>query len=244
MGRAHEVRAASMAKTNLAKSKLYSRYGKEIYMEARNGGPDPNSNLGLRRLIEKAKKDQIPADVIKRNIDKAKGGTGENYSSCRYEAFGPSGSTFIIDCLTDNSNRTISALKGAFSKCGCHLGASGSVTYNYDYQAIICFKGIDEETVLDSLLEAGIEVNDIESDEDEVTVLAQPTDAGAVKEALQAIKADIEFSTDEVAWVPKEQITLPNEDLDKVARLFRMLDENDDVSNHYNNISNLPELEE
>jgi len=243
MGRAHEVRAASMAKTNLMKSKLYSRYGKEIYMEAKNGGFDPDANLGLRKLIEKAKKDQVPADVIKRNIDTAKGGQGENYSSARYEAFGPSGSTFIIDCLTDNSNRTISALKGIFCKCGCHLGASGSVTYNYEYQAIISFKDLDEETVLETLIENGIEVTDIETDEDEVTVLAKPGDASAVKDALQKVKEDIDFITDEVTWTPSDAITLPDEDMDKVARLLRMLDENEDVSSVYHNIANPPEEE-
>lgn len=243
MGRAHEVRAASMAKTNLAKSKLYSKYGKLIYMEARNGA-DPTANLKLRALIDKAKKDQVPADVIKRNIEKAKGGTGEAYLDCRYEAYGPSGSTFVIECLTDNSNRTISSLKGYFSKCGCHLGASGSVTYNYDYVGTIVTKGLDEEAVFEAVAMAEIEVLDVASEDDAVIITAKPGDVSAVKDALTQAKADIDIVSDEVSWVAKDYVTLPDEDIEKVQRFMGLLGENDDVSNVYHNIDNLPEDEE
>ena len=242
MGRAHEVRAASMAKTNLAKSKLYSKYGKLIYMEARNGW-ELDGNLKLKALVEKAKREQVPADVIKRNIDKAKGGSNESYLSCRYEAFGPAGSTFIIDCLTDNSNRTISSLKGAFGKCGCHLGSSGSVTYTYDYQSILAVKGMGEEEVFETVAMAEIEVIDVYSEEDEVIIISKPSDQSAVKDALQAAKEDIEFTQDEVAWFPKDQVTLSDEDIDKVVRFMGMLGENDDVTNVYHNIENMPEEE-
>ena len=111
MGRAHEVRAAAMAKTAAAKSKLYSRYGKELLIAAKAGVPDPEMNLGLKRKIAEAKANQVPAEVIKRAIEKAKGGSGENYDSCRYEGFGPGAATIIIDCLTDNTNRSVSAVK-------------------------------------------------------------------------------------------------------------------------------------
>ena len=110
MGRAHEVRAASMAATAAKKTKIYSRYGKEIYMAAKGGVPDPNMNQTLKRVIEKAKAAQVPADVIKRNIEKAKGNNAEAYIENRYEGFGPSGSTIIIDTLSDNSNRTLEAV--------------------------------------------------------------------------------------------------------------------------------------
>lgn len=242
MGRAHEVRAASMAKTNLAKSKLYSKYGKLIYMEARNGA-DPTANLKLRALIDKAKKDQVPADVIKRNIEKAAGGTGEAYLDCRYEAYGPSGSTFVIECLTDNSNRTISSLKGYFGKCGLHLGATGSVTYNYDYVGTIVTRGLDEEAVFEAVAMAEIEVLDVMTEDDTVVITAKPGDVSAVKDALTAAKEDIEIVSDEVAWVPKDYISLPDEDIEKVQRFIGLLGENDDVSNVYHNIDNLPEEE-
>ena len=116
MGRAHEVRAASMAKTAAIKSKLYSRFGKELYIAAKSGVPDPDMNLSLKRKIAEAKSNQVPADVIKRAIDKAKGGTDENYTEARYEGFGPGNSTVIVDCLTDNTNRSMTEVKTAFNK--------------------------------------------------------------------------------------------------------------------------------
>ena len=110
MGRAHEVRAAAMAKTAAIKSKLYSRYGKELYIAAKNGVPDPEMNLALKQKIKEAKANQVPTDVINRAIEKAKGGGAESYDSLRYEGIGPGGATIIVDCLTDNSNRTVAAM--------------------------------------------------------------------------------------------------------------------------------------
>lgn len=242
MGRAHEVRAASMAKTNLAKSKLYSKYGKLIYMEARNGW-EMDGNLKLKALVEKAKREQVPADVIKRNIEKAKGGSNESYLECRYEAYGPSGSTFVIECLTDNSNRTISSLKGIFGKTGLHLGSTGSVTYNYDYFACIEVKGLDEDTALMTLLDEGIEVADLSMEDDLVCIFAKPQDASSIKEALKKANEALEIVTDEVGWYAKDQVSLPEDDFDKVKRLFALLDDNDDVTNTYHNIGNLPNFE-
>src|SRR5699024_7123991 len=116
MGRAHEVRKVAMAKTAAKKAKLYSRYGKEIYLTAKAGGPELDGNLALRRLVDKAKKEQVPADVIKRAIDKVKSGVTENYEPIQFEGFGPGNSTLIVKCLTDNINRTISQVRPAFTK--------------------------------------------------------------------------------------------------------------------------------
>ena len=121
MGRAHEVRAASMAKTAAMKTKLYSRFGKELYIAAKSGVPDPDMNLSLKRKIAEAKANQVPAVVIKRAIERAKGGTDESYDSCRYEGFGPGESTIIIDCLTNNVNRTVSAVKTCFNKAHANI---------------------------------------------------------------------------------------------------------------------------
>jgi len=244
MGRAFEVRAASMAKTNLMKSKLYSKYGKLIYMEAKNGGYDMDANLKLRALVDKAKHDQVPADVIKRNIEKAKGGTGESYTTCRYEAFGPSESTFIIEALTDNSNRTLSALKSSFAKCGAHMGATGSVSYTYIYEGILSFKGLDEDATLEALAEAGFDVNDIITEGDSVTVLSKPSDSSDVKATLLKVNPDLEITRDEVIWVAQNEVSVPEEDFEKINRLLGFLDENDDVTNVYHNISNLPPTED
>ena len=116
MGRAFEVRKAAMMKTSAAKTKVYSRFGKEIYIAAKAGVPDPEMNQGLKRMIERAKANQVPADVIKRAIEKAKGGTDESYTSVRYEGFGPGNCTIIVDCLTDNVNRTVSDVRTCFTK--------------------------------------------------------------------------------------------------------------------------------
>src|SRR5690606_331116 len=127
MGRAFEVRKVAMAKTAAAKTKVYSKYGREIYMAAKAGVPDPEINLNLRRVIEKAKKDQVPSDIIKRAIEKAKGGVDENYTEVRYEGFGPGNTLIIVDCLTDNTNRTLTEVRTLFNKSGGKLGVSGSV---------------------------------------------------------------------------------------------------------------------
>ena len=116
MGRKFEVRKVAMAKTMLKKSKVYSRFGKEIYMVAKSGGANPDANLSLRALIDKAKRAQVPADVIKRNIQKAETGIGEDYVPIRYEGFGPDKIAVIVEALTDNKNRTASNVRSLFVK--------------------------------------------------------------------------------------------------------------------------------
>ena len=171
MGRAHEVRKVAMAKTAAKKAKLYSRYGKEIYLAAKAGGPEPDGNLALRRLIEKAKKEQVPADVIKRAIDKVKSGVTENYEEKVFEGYANGGATLIVKCLTDNINRTISSVRPAFTKSKAKLGNEGSVSYLYDVISVVAFKGLDEETVLDALVMAEVDAQDIVSEEDELSKL-------------------------------------------------------------------------
>ena len=143
MGRAHEVRKVAMAKTAAKKAKLYSRYGKEIYLAAKAGGTDPDANLALRRLIEKAKKEQVPGDVIKRAVDKVKSGATENYEEIQFEGFGPNNSTVIVKCLSDNINRTISYVRPAFTKSKSKLGSEGSVSYLYDIYSTVFVPNLD-----------------------------------------------------------------------------------------------------
>ena len=152
MGRAHEVRKVAMAKTAAKKAKLYSRYGKEIYLTAKAGGPELDGNLALRRLVDKAKKEQVPADVIKRAIDKVKSGVTENYEPIQFEGFGPGNSTLIVKCLTDNINRTISQVRPAFTKAKSKLGAEGSVAYLYNVESTVILSGMSEDEVLEALV--------------------------------------------------------------------------------------------
>ncbi len=238
MGRAHEVRKAAMEKTAVAKTKVYSRYGKEIYMAAKSGVPDPAMNVALKRVIEKAKANQVPADVIKRNIEKAKGGSSESYIENRYEGFGPSGATIIIDTLSDNSNRALAEVRSCFNKARCNLGQNGSVSYGYNQYGILSFAGTEDET-LDILLMAEVDVKDIESDESSVTVYVDPKDLYNAKEALETAKGEIKFDVLEIQMIPQEYVTLEGDDKMYFERLVNLLDEVDDVQQVYHNVEGL-----
>ena len=240
MGRHFEVRAASMAKTAAAKAKLYSRYGKEILVAAKNGVPDPDMNAALKKVIERAKANQVPADVIKRAIDKAKGGTGENYSPASYEGFGSGGAaTVIIDCLTDNTNRTIADLRACFNKSHAKMGVSGSVSFNYEKVGFISLKYEDEETMMESLIMAEVDLKDIETEEGQMTITVEPSDLNKAKEAIEAMIPDVSFDALELTMLPNEYVELEGEDLELFQRLIRLLDDDDDVQNVYHNVSNL-----
>ncbi len=243
MGRAHEVRAASMAKTAAFKSKLYSKFGKEIYMAAKTGGPDPDSNLSLKRVIERAKQNQIPADVIKRNIEKSKGGVGEDYSPVRYEGFGPGGCTLIVECLTDNVNRTFGEVRSCFTKTGSKLGVTGSVAYMYTYCALISVEGLTEDEALEAIMEKGVEITDIESEDGIVTITGAPSDLDSMKDALTELGKELNFLEDKVTYLPQDFVDISSEDLDKFYRFIAMTDELDDVQEVFHNI-NLPVTEE
>ena len=144
MGRAFEVRKAAMAKTSLAKAKVYSRFGKEVYMAAKGGVADPEMNPTLKRTIEKAKANQVPADVIKRAIEKAKGGSSEQYSEILYEGFGAGESTILVECLTDNTNRSIADVRSCFNKAHAKLGNSGAVSHGYEKVGLLAFSYADD----------------------------------------------------------------------------------------------------
>lgn len=244
MGRAHEVRKVAMAKTAAKKAKLYSRYGKEIYLAAKAGGPEPDANLALRRLVEKAKKEQVPADVIKRAIDKVKSGVTENYEEKVFEGYANGGATLIVKCLTDNINRTISSVRPAFTKSKAKLGNEGSVSYLYDVISVVAFKGLDEEAVLEALVMAEVDVQDIESEDDgTIKIIGEPTDLYRIKEAIESVKADVEFEIDEIQTLPQETVELDGEDMELFERLMNNLNDCDDVDQIYHNVSNYDEGE-
>lgn len=236
-GRAYEVRKASIQKTGAAKAKLYSMYAREIYDVAKKGGADPTGNLTLRRLLEKAKKEQVPGDIIKRALDKVNSGATESYLTVRYEVFGPSGSTAIVECLTDNVNRAISSVKTALNKCKCKMGVEGSVSFNYDHLCIVSFKGLKEEEALEATLEEGIEIIDLEMDEDNVVIYGNPQDFVAIKEAISKKLPNVEFDIDEITMLPKEKVTLQGEDLELFNRLISMLEEAEDTKTIYHNVN-------
>jgi YebC/PmpR family DNA-binding regulatory protein len=236
MGRAYQNRKESMAKTSDMKAKVYSRYGREIYVIAKSGGVDPSGNLALRSLIDRAKKDQVPGHVIDKAIDKAKGGGGEDYSPARYEGYGPGGSMAIIDCLTDNPNRTFGDVRQAFTKTKCKIGTQGSVSHMFDHLAIFVFKHEDEDAVLEALMDADVDVTDIESEDGKLSVFAPNTDYFKAKQALLDSCGDIDFEVDEIQFIAHNYMSVSGDDVELFEKFLVMLDELDDVQQVYHNI--------
>ncbi len=236
MGRAYEVRKASIQKTGAAKAKLYSMYAREIYQAAKNGGVEPESNAVLKRLVERAKKEQVPSDIINRAIDKVNSGVDETYTSTNYELFGPAGSTLIVACLTDNVNRSVSSIRAAVNKCHVKLGAQGSVSYMYDHLCIVSFKGLNEEETMETLLENDADFIDIEIDEGETVVYGHPNDLFNIKEAISKKLPNIEFDMDEITYIAKDKVVLTGEDKETFDKLLTMLDDIEDVQHIYHNV--------
>lgn len=235
MGRNFENRKASIFKTAAQKSKLYAKYGKQLYVVAKNGVPDPEANPALRSLIEKAKRDQVPAHVIEKAIEKAKGGGGEDFVSARYEGFGPGSCLVIVDCLTDNNNRTITDVRNCFTKTGSKLGAAGSVTHWFDQLAILSFKGDNEEQVLEAMLEAGVDVNEIESKDGFLTIIAPAGEFFKAKTALLQAFPKTELEVQEIAFLPQSTKKISAEDVPMFEKFIAMLNDCDDVQDVYHN---------
>ncbi|AQZ94553.1 YebC/PmpR family DNA-binding transcriptional regulator [Halopseudomonas phragmitis] len=235
MGRAYQNRKESMAKTADMKTKLYSKYAREIYVSAKSGGIDPAGNLTLRGLIERAKKDQVPAHVIDKAIDKAKGSGGEDFALARYEGFGPGNCMVIVDCLTDNPNRTIADVRHCFTKTKCKLGTSGSVSHMFDHCAIFAFKADDEEAVLEALMMADVDVTDIENEGGQITVFTPNTEYAKAKQALTEALGDIDFIVDEIQFLPQTSTKIEGDDLAMFDKFLDMLNDLDDVQNVYHN---------
>ena len=233
MGRAHEVRAKAMAATAAARRALFMRASKEIYMAAKSGEPDPEMNLALRSAIEKWKSQHVTKDVIDRAIQKAKGGSAEAYTAGRYEAFGPGGSLFIIDTLTDNSNRAFIAVRTAVTKKGGHLG---STAYNFTEVGMFVFTGNNRDEVEETLILGDIDVREVNQDEDKIEVLVEPTAFSAARAALADMGIS-EFDVAEITFLPNEPISIDDpEDKRKFEELCDMLDELEDVQNVYHNV--------
>lgn len=238
MGRAYEVRKASKEKTGAIKAKTYSTFAKEIYLVAKKGTPDILSNVELKRLVEKAKKSQVPSDIINRAIEKAKGVGGEDYHEVIYEGFGPGESTLIIKTLTDNVNRTVGMVRAAFNKVNKSLGVSNSVSYNYDYLAIISFKSIREEEIFETILDNNIEPMEFLNEDGYITISVAPNDIHKLKDVLENLLGSIDYEIDEIGEYAKNKTELNEEDLALFTKLYNMLDDIEDVSEIYHNVSN------
>jgi YebC/PmpR family DNA-binding regulatory protein len=235
MGRAYQNRKDSMAKTSDMKARVYSKYARELYVSAKSGGVDPEGNLSLRALIDRAKRDQVPAHVIEKALDKARGVGGEDFSTARYEGFGPGGAMVIVDCLTDNPNRTFGDVRQCFTKTKCKLGSPGSVSHLFDHSAILVFAGDDEEGALEALMYADVDVSDIECEEGKIAIFAPHSEYFKAKKTLLDAFEGIEFEVDDIQFVPQTSVSLNAEEAGVMETLIDMLDYLEDVQNVYHN---------
>lgn len=236
MGRAHEVRAASMAKTAAKKTAANGRASKEIYMAAKSGGADPASNLALRTLIDKAKSNQIPKDVIDRAIKRATGGDAENYVSNRYEGMGPGNIAIIVDALTSNVNRAAANIREVFNKN--HGNPEGKVAFMFDEVSMFAFKGKTEEEVLEQLMMSEVDVNDVEVEDDMIIVTAPYKSFNAVKHSLDELVIN-EYLMSEIKLIPTDDYVevTDTEIKQQLQTLLDKLDKLEDVQNVYHNAS-------
>jgi YebC/PmpR family DNA-binding regulatory protein len=237
MGRSFENRKVSILKTAGQKSKIYSKYGKQLYVVAKNGVPDPEANPALRSLIEKAKKDQVPSHVIDKAIEKANGIGGEDFVSARYEGYGPGGCAVIIDCLTDNYNRTITDVRNCFSKTGSKFGAPGSVIHSFDHLAILSFKGDNSDQILEALLTAEVDVTDVESENGRITIFAPASEFYKAKQALLEMFPGTELEVQEISFLPQSNQAISADDLPMFEKFMTMLNDCEDVQEVYHNAS-------
>ncbi|EOT42579.1 MULTISPECIES: YebC/PmpR family DNA-binding transcriptional regulator [Enterococcus] len=235
MGRKWANIVAKKTAKDGANSRIYAKFGIEIYAAAKSGDPDPHANQKLRFVIERAKTYNVPKHIIDRAIEKAKGSGDENYQELRYEGFGPNGSMVIVDALTNNVNRTAADVRAAFGKNGGNMGVSGAVSYMFDNTAIFGFAGEDADEVLEYLMEKDIDVRDVIQEDDQIIVYGEPEDFNSIQEALKE-KGISEFSVAEIQMLPQNEIKLTGEDLEKFEKMIDALDDLEDVQQIFHNV--------
>ena len=217
-----------------ARSKVFQKLAKELYVAAKSGDLDPNNNASLRMVVEKAKAENMPKANIESAIQKAasKGAT-ENYESVRYEGYGPSGIAIMIDCLTDNKNRTAGFVRSTLSKRNGNLGTDGSVSYMFKRKGLIVLENVyDEDKVMEDVI--NLDILDIEIGED-ITIYTEPDKFLSIKDELDKLGYD-KYIISEVTFIPDNYITLDEEASEKVMTLIEALEDLDDVQNVYHNL--------
>ncbi|KZE66131.1 hypothetical protein AWM68_07080 [Fictibacillus phosphorivorans] len=216
-------------------SRVYAKFGREIYVAAKQGEPDPESNQNLKVVLERAKTYSVPKAIIDRAIEKAKGGSDENYDELRYEGFGPNGSMIIVDTLTNNVNRTVAEVRSAFKKNNGNMGVSGAVSFMFDATAVIGLEGKSADEVLELLMGADLDVRDVIEEEDSVIVYAEPDQFHAVQEAFK--NADItEFTVAELTMLAQNDVELPEDVQAQFEKLIDALEDLEDVQQVYHNV--------
>ena len=224
-------------KNDAAKGKIFTRFGREIAVAVKEGGPDPNNNSKLKDIISKAKANNMPNDTIDRSIKKAAGeGAGADYVRATYEGYGPKGTAIIVETLTDNKNRTASNVRNAFTKGQGSVGAQGCVSYMFDEKGQIILDkeeiDMDPDELMMLAVEAGAE--DFDDEEDSYEIITAPEDFSAVLEAIQA--EGLPIVSADVTMIPQTWVELSDEqDLKNINRILDLLEDDDDVQNVYHN---------
>lgn len=217
------------------RGKVFQKLAKEIMVAAKGGSPDPQQNAALRLAVDKAKAQNMPKDNIQKAIEKASGGTdGANYENVRYEGYGHGGVAFMVDCLTDNRNRTASQVRSSFTKAGGNLGTDGSVSYMFERRgSIVIPSDYDEEEMMMVALDAG--ALDFEKVENTYVISTNQTSFTAVRDSLEEAGVK-EFLECELTYVPNMEVELDTEGEEKVLRLVETLEDLDDVQDVYYNL--------
>jgi YebC/PmpR family DNA-binding regulatory protein len=231
-------------KADAARGKIFTKLGREIAIAVKEGGADPASNGKLRDVVAKAKANNMPNDNIARSIKKAAGEAGNvNYEEITYEGYAAGGLAVIVECVTDNRNRTASDVRHYFDKFGGNLGTTGSVGWMFERKGLLVLDrkpGMDEDDVMMMALDAG--ASDMQALDDAFEVYTEVTDFSAVREALEAAKCS--FLSAELTWLPQNTVQIDDaETLEKIGKLLDALEDMDDVQNVYHN-GDLPEEEE
>lgn len=229
----HNIRLRK-GKQDAERGKIFTKLAREIIVAAK-GGSNPDANVRLRLAIQKAKDNSMPADNIKRAIQRGAGELeGQSFEEVTYEGYGPGGVGVIVECLTDNKNRTYPEIRSIFTKNGGRVADSGSVAWSFDPKGVVSITregGITEEAVMEAALEAGAE--DVKTEDETFDVITAPEDFGTVRDALE--QAGLPIESADVAMLPQTSVEVTGKDADLTLRLMDLLEDNDDVQNVYAN---------
>ncbi|WP_411843434.1 YebC/PmpR family DNA-binding transcriptional regulator [Salinicoccus sp. HZC-1] len=217
-------------------SRINAKFGREIYVAAKKGEPDPESNQALKAVLDRAKTYSVPKHIIDKAIDKAKGSDDETFDELRYEGFGPEGAMLIVDALTNNVNRTASDVRAAFGKNGGNMGVSGAVSYMFDSRAVFVFKGFDSEETMMYLMENDVDVEDVTEENEFTVVYANAQAFHEVKRALDEMGVD-DYEVAEHTMIAQNEVNLSDDSLEQFEKLFEALDDLEDVSNIHHNVN-------
>jgi len=224
-------------KADAKRGKIFTKLARYITVAAREGGGDAEYNNALKNAVEKAKAENMPNDNIERAIKKGTGDLeGISYEEITYEGYGPGGIAVLVECLTDNKNRTVADVKHYFSKCGGNLGTSGSVSFMFEHKGILIidkekFPECDEDELMMLAIDAG--ADDLQIEEDYFEITSEMSSFGAVREALKA--EGFTFEKAEIAYIPQNYQELPEEHHKNMLKLIDMMEDHDDIQEMYHN---------